>query len=159
MEILSNEKKGLKIPNSAIATREFFLVPESYITQSGNNGSDGVLRRVYLEDGSPSTEFVETDVYSYDEETKDYYLDNSVLSMGDVLIRPDSQETYTVSRMETLIGVYNMNRGYADFREINILEQNDEYAIVASNTRYGLNVYDNIVLDASSVTDEQYLLR
>ena len=56
-----------------------------------------------------------------------------------------------------LIGVYNMNKGYADFRQINILYQNEEYAIVKSNTRYGLNVYDYIVLDASAVTDEQFI--
>ena len=145
VELLLDEQTGLKIPNSAIAYRDFFLVPEAYITQSGNSGEDGVLRRIFLEDGTPSAEFVETNVYSYDEETGDYYLDADVLGMGDILIKPDSQETYTVSRMETLIGVYNMNKGYADFREINILAQNEEYSIVESNTRYGLNVYDNIV--------------
>ncbi len=157
VELLLNQQVGLKIPLSSIARRNFFLVPETFITQSGTNASNGVLRRTYLEDGTPSTEYVETDLYSYDEETGDYYIDTDVLGMGDVLLMPDSQATYTVSRMETLIGVYNMNKGYADFREINILAQNDEYAIVASNTRYGLNVYDNIVLDASTVTDAQLI--
>lgn len=50
-----------------------------------------------------------------------------------------------------------MNKGYADFKQINILYQNDEYAIVNSNTRYGLSVYDYIVLDASSVSDDQFI--
>ncbi len=157
IELLLNEQTGLKIPISSIARRDFYLVPETFITQSGTSGNSGVLRRTYLEDGTPSTEFVETDLYSYNEETGDYFIDTDVLGMGDVLLKPDSQATYTVSRMETLIGVYNMNKGYADFREINILSQNDEYAIVASNTRYGLNVYDNIVLDASTVTDAQLI--
>lgn len=157
VEILLDEETGLKIPNSAIAKRDFYLVPEAYISQSGTDGDQGVIRRIYLEDGTPSSEFVETDMYSYDEEQKEYYIDVTALNMGDVLIKPDSQETYTVSRMQTLIGVYNMNRGYADFREIEIIAQNDEYAIVKSNTQYGLNVYDNIVLEASSVTDSQFL--
>ena len=65
--------------------------------------------------------------------------------------------TYTVGKRATLIGVYNMNKGYADFKQINILYQNDEYAIVNSNTRYGLSVYDYIVLDASSVSDDQFI--
>ena len=60
-----------------------------------------------------------------------------------------------MSRRATLVGVYNMNKGYADFKQINILYQNDEYAIVKSNTRYGLSVYDYIVLNAGSVKDNQ----
>lgn len=69
---------------------------------------------------------------------------------------PDSAEIFTVSKKATLIGVYNMNKGYADFRQIEILYQNDEYAIVKSNTKYGLNVYDLIVLEASSVNADQF---
>ncbi len=157
VELILDEQKGLKIPNSAIAKRDFYLVPEAFVSQGGNQGGEGVLRRTYLEDGTASSEFVEADAYSYDEETGEYFLDTEVLNMGDVLLKTDSQETFTVSKMQTLIGVYNMNKGYADFREIEILAQNDEYAIVKSNTQYGLNVYDNIVLEAGSVTDEQFL--
>ena len=93
----------------------------------------------------------------YDSENKEYYLDTTLLSAGDVLHMPDSQETYTVSRKATLLGVYNMNKGYADFKQINILYQNDEYAIVKSNTKYGLSVYDYIVLDATTVSDDQFI--
>ena len=77
--------------------------------------------------------------------------------MGNILLKLDSQETYTVSSQASLIGVYNMNKGYADFREINILAQNAEYALVQPNTKYGLNVYDNIVLDATSVKADQFI--
>ena len=45
----------------------------------------------------------------------------------------------------------------ADFKQINILYQNDEYSIVRANTTYGLNVYDYIVLDGSSVSDDQII--
>ena len=59
-----------------------------------------------------------------------------------------------VSRSGKLTGVYNMNKGYADFKQITKLDENDEYAIVSSNTKYGLTVYDRIVLDASSVKND-----
>ena len=81
-------------------------------------------------------------------------MDTSVLKTGDVLYKTNSQDTYTVSKRATLIGVYNVNKGYADFKQINILYQNDEYSIVKANTTYGLNVYDYIVLDGSAVSDE-----
>ena len=84
-------------------------------------------------------------------------MDSSILNAGDILYKQGGQETYTVSKRATLIGVYNMNKGYADFKQINILYQNDEYAIVKSNTKYGLNVYDYIVLNADTVSDDQFI--
>lgn len=157
VELILNDETGLKIPNSAIVQKEFYLIPEAYIINAGVSGTSGVTRQCYLEDGTISTEFVEVDVYSYDEKTKEYYLDESVLNTGDVLYKLDSQETETVSRKAALTGVYNVNKGYADFKEINILYQNEEYSIVKANTQYGLNVYDYIVLNADAVTDNQFI--
>lgn len=157
IELIIYDETGLKIPNSSIVQKEFFLIPEDYVTLGGENGVSGVIRQCYLEDGTISSEFLETDVYNYDSEAKEYYLDISILNTGDILYKTDSQETYTVSRRATLIGVYNMNKGYADFKQINILYQNDEYAIVKANTRYGLNVYDYIVLNAEAVSDDQFI--
>ena len=62
-----------------------------------------------------------------------------------------------ISKSGTLTGVYNMNKGYADFKQITILDKNDEYAIVSSNTKYGLTVYDRIVLDATSVNNDDFI--
>ena len=80
-----------------------------------------------------------------------------MLNAGDNLYLQEGEEVYTVSRRATLIGVYNMNKGYADFKQISILYQNDEYAIVKPNTKYGLSVYDYIVLNADSVRDDQFI--
>lgn len=156
IEILLEEGRGLKIPLSSLAQRSFYLVPEAYVYEADQEGKKNIIRRVYLEDGTASSEVMEVEVYSYDEENKEYFLDAEVLNAGDVLLLTDSLESFTVSKQASLIGVYNMNKGYADFREIQILDQNEEYAIVKSNTRYGLNVYDNIVLDASSVKADQF---
>ena len=52
------------------------------MTQGGDNGSDGVIRQCYLEDGTISSEFVETEVYYYDSDTGEYYLDVSILNSG-----------------------------------------------------------------------------
>jgi hypothetical protein len=113
------------------------------------------VREAYKEDGTLSAEEIELTVYN--ETETDYYVSDESLRIGDYLISQDSGEKYAVSKKATLIGVYNMNKGYAVFRQIIILYQNDEYAIVKSNTEYGLNAYDYIVLDASSVTDDALL--
>lgn len=155
IELIINDERGLKIPNSSIVEKEFFLVEKDYITKSGTSGNSGVLRQTYLEDGSVSSEFIETTIYNETEE--EYYLDTSELRIGDILLKPDSAETCVVSKKATLIGVYNINKGYADFRRIDILYDNEEYSIVKSNSQYGLNVYDYIVLDAQSVYENEFL--
>ena len=157
IELSTEEETGLKIPNSAIVEKEFFIVPEGYVTKGGNSGADGVLREVYTEDGQAGTEFIETSIYNYSEEEKAYYLDDSILRIGDYILKPESMEKYAISKRGTLIGVYNINKGYADFKQVSILYQNDEYAIVKPNTTYGLSVYDYIALDASSVEEDDLI--
>ncbi|MCR4850491.1 MAG: hypothetical protein K5870_04445 [Lachnospiraceae bacterium] len=155
IELILQEDNGLKVPNSAIVNKEFFIIPKDYITKGGNSNNSGVLRQIYLEDGSTSTEFVETTIYN---ETEDeYYLDDLSLRMGDILVKTDSGSTLTLSKKGSLIGVYNINKGYADFKQINILYSNDEYSIIKPNTIYGLCTYDYIVLDASSVNDDELI--
>ncbi len=149
IELLSENENGLKVPNSAIVNKEFFLIPKDYVTKGGNSGNTGVLVEKAGEGGTLTTEFVPTQIYQETEE--DYYIDDASLSAGTHLIMPESTESYTVSRSAVLTGVYNINKGYADFKEIQILEQNEEYAIIKANTTYGLSAYDNIVLNAQSI--------
>lgn len=155
IELLLEEEKGLKIPNSAIVEKEFFIVPKEYVTKGGNSGNSGVLLETYDEEGNASTEFVETAIY--DETETEYYLDENVLHAGSYIIKPESTQKHAVSKTGSLIGVYNINKGYADFKQVSILYQNEEYSIVKSNTAYGLNVYDHIVLDAAMVNDNDFI--
>ena len=155
IELLLEDEKGLKIPNSAIVEKEFFIVPKEFVTKGGNSGNSGVLLEVYDEEGNASTEFVPTTIY--DETETEYYLDDSVLHAGSYIIKPESTEKHAVSKTGSLIGVYNINKGYADFKQVSILYQNEEYSIVKSNTAYGLNVYDHIVLDATLVNDNDFI--
>ncbi|MDO4508399.1 MAG: HlyD family efflux transporter periplasmic adaptor subunit [Lachnospiraceae bacterium] len=155
IELLLNTQSGLKIPNSAIVERAFYLIPEKYYTEGGSQGNPGFIRESYLEDGSKSTEFVDAEVYAFVDGY--YYVDESLFNVGDKLLMPDSEATYTVSKQDTLVGVFNINKGYADFKEITILNANDEYSIVKSNSEYGLNVYDHIVLKGDTVSDRDFI--
>ena len=157
VELIVEDETGLKIPVSSIVQKEFFLIPEKFIIPGGSNGGESIIRQCYLEDGTISNETVEVEVYYFDSESKEYYLDSSILSSGENLYDAEGVETFTVSKRATLIGVYNMNKGYADFKQITVLYENDEYAIVKPNTKYGLSVYDYIVLDASTVRDDQFI--
>ncbi len=155
IELILEEDTGLKIPNSAIVQKEFFIVPKDYVVQGGNSNSYGAMLETYGEDGTAKTEFTETTIYG--ETETEYYLDDMILRIGNYILKPESMEKYAISKRGSLTGVYNINKGYADFKQINILYQNDEYAIVKSNTQYGLNVYDYIVLDSEAVEDNEFI--
>lgn len=157
IELVVDDEQGLKIPNSAIAEKEFFIIPAEYMSKGGPNGEYGVSKEKFDENGNVVYEFVQTTVYNSDD--NEFYVDNSNLSVGDYICKPDSTDKMAISKSGKLIGVYNMNKGYADFKQITILAQNDEYAIVSSNTKYGLTVYDRIVLDASSVDNDDFIFQ
>lgn len=155
IEMILDNDVGLKIPNSAIVEKEFYIIPKEYLTRGGNGSNTGFMREVYDENGNVSTEFVAASIYS--ESDTDYYVDTSILRPGDYLCMEDSIEKYPVSKVGTLVGVYNINKGFADFKEITVLYSNDEYSIVKSNTRYGLTEYDYIVLDAESINEDDFI--
>ena len=94
------------------------------------------------------------DLELYEKKDGYYYINAPEVTLGDTIVKDDSNETFTVSKKGTLIGVYNINKGYADFRQITIQYQNEEYSIVTPNSNYGLRAYDYIVLDASTVEDD-----
>ena len=86
-----------------------------------------------------------------------YYVDKSSFKEGDALINTDTGEKYVIGETDTLEGVYCINKGYAVFRRIEILDENEEYAIVSKNTTYGLSRYDHIVRNADKVKEEDIL--
>lgn len=161
IEIILEKETGLKIPNTSIVEKEFFLIPEEYVMKGANSTSDYMVSRLtYDNKGNRIAEAIEISLYSYDKENKLYYVDDEILRKDDILCAEGTlTDTYVIGKTGTLIGVYNINKGYADFKQIIILSQNDEYSIVQSNTDYGLSVYDYIVLDAKVVNENDFIYK
>ena len=150
VELILEDESGLKIPKSAVVQEDFFVIPRDYLTTGGNSSSEGILK----EDAEGNVVFHEVDIYNISDEGE-VYLSGKDVSKGDILIKPESSETYTVNGTKKLDGVYNINKGYAVFRKITILCENDEYCIVQEGESYGLYNYDHIVQDGSSVDPEE----
>lgn len=155
MEIDMEKETGLKIPISSIVQKEFYLVPENYVLYLENENAYYINVESYMETGEMSVKFIEISPYSLKDGM--YYLDDANITMGSRLIATNATEPYVVSTMASLTGVYNMNKGYADFKQISVKQQNDTYAIVESNTQYGLSAYDYIILNASAVSEDDFL--
>ncbi len=153
VELEMNKTSGLKIPNSSIIEKYFYVVPKKWFTKGGGN-SDALGLVAYLKDeeGNSSFTFIETDIY--DETDDEYLINTDLFDSGTLIQAPDgSSDTYAVSDTRSITGVYNANNGYCVFRKIEVLYSNNEYSIISAGTRYGVTDYDNIVLDADKTSE------
>ena len=118
---------------------------------------EGFYREIYT-NGELTMEVVNPEIFY---ETDDMlYVDaaeDAVLKAGDVLIMPGSEERFTVGPTASLEGVYNINKGYAVFRQVTIIDENEEFCIVDPGNIYGLSAHDRIVLDASKVNEDDII--
>lgn len=157
IELVVTEKTGLKIPNTAITTRTFFKIPKKYFSGDEDSTSPGV----FLVGKSGKTfdvEMIRPNIVSVDKNY--YYIDDDSIQAGDTLLKKDSSETYTVGKDSgKLTGIYNINKGYAVFKQIEILSQNENYTIIEPKTDYGVALYDHIALDGSKVKSNQMVVK
>lgn len=153
VELILEDESGLKIPRSSVVEEKFYVIPEDYITTGGNSSSEGVMVR----QDNDSVEFTSVDIY--DSSDGEVCISRDNISEGALLVKPESNETYTVGKTKSLKGVYNINRGYAVFKKVSILCENDEYYIVQEGEAYGLSNYDHIVQNGSSVDPEEVVFQ
>ena len=157
-----DDQQGLKIPNSAIVEKEFYLIPKEFLIEQED--SKGFLKEIYDDSGQATAQFVNMTLYYEDDDyyyvdplESDYATGNKKLSVGDYLVAENSDARFQIGQKGSLQGVYNINKGYTQFRQINILAQNEEYTLVEEGTSYGLTVYDHIVLNGSAVDEDEII--
>ncbi len=150
VEIEWSSYEGLKIPSSSVTTKDFLMIPVSYlVTEEGSSESGFYIR------GEDGIEFVKPVIYR---QTDDYcYLDCADMDIGTLILDPDTGTSYRAGTTAALEGVYQINKGYARFRLIDILYEDGDYCIINSNTKYGVTIYDHILLDGSSAVENEII--
>ena len=166
IELVTNTVTGLKIPLSAIESKDFYIIPAEYATTDPDSGSVGFNKISKDSSGNNVRTFINATIYGKvkiesDDDSADeaynYYVDRSAFKEGDAIVKDDSNQRFIVGETDSLEGVYCINQGYAVFRQVDILDQNEEYAIISSNTSYGLSRYDRIARDSSQVKEQDIL--
>ncbi len=170
IELVTNTVNGLKIPLSSIVTKEFYTIPSEFSALNEESQELGFMMEARDKNGERTTIFKNVSIYAKGEQpgkgkTEDsaeepsylYYVDKSEFKEGDAIINQENQGKYIIGDVGVLEGVYCINKGYAVFRRIQILDQNEEYAIVSKSTSYGLARYDHIVRNADAVKEEDIL--
>ena len=147
IRLLISESKGLKIPVSSITTKTFFTIPKVYFRQGGDSNDYGVVIR-----GEDQDNFVMPTIYYEDDEY--FYVDSEDLNADDLIVTQGTSDTYKVgSRTDELVGVYNINKGYAVFKQIEIITMNNDFAIIKTGTSYGVALYDHIALYGDKIDE------
>ncbi len=177
-EISQNVSSGLKIPVSSVCEKEFYTIPTQYGCVGGDNSNTGFTLLTYDTQGNQTQKFIEATYYA--EIDGYYYVNKDLFGVGDCIVMPPVSDTeaetsgegednadntvtnvadrkYIIGTVATLKGTYCVNKGYCQFRQVEILDRNDEYYIVKLGTKYGLSIYDHIILNADMVTENQIM--
>ena len=158
IELVTNTQTGLKIPISSVVSKTFYIVPEDYATVGGDSNKAGFLRLTTAEDGTEKTSFVDTTLYEH--KNGYYYIDNTDFHAGDIVLRGSAvSDRYEIGETASLEGVYSLNKGYAIFRKIVIIDKNEDYCIVEKGTSFGISQFDYIVLNSADVEEEEITVK
>lgn len=171
IELVTNNVTGLKIPLKSIVSKEFYLIPSEYSISNGETNEKGFMVERRSNSGKTENSFVNATIFATEEvagkvninsneappKRYQYYVDKEYFKDGDILTNADGSSKYVIGDVGLLEGVYCINKGYANFRRIEVLDQNEEYAIIARNTSYGLARYDHIVKNADKVKDQDVI--
>ncbi len=156
-EIQELVETGLKIPKTALVEKNFYMIPKEYRITNGENQAGFLIDGYNTEKQEQESRFVSPTIYSSDEEYFYISLEEEGFSVGTYLNQTDGSTRYQIGATASLKGVYTVNQGYTVFRFIEILTENDEYYIVKTDTRYGLSLYDHIILNSKTVKENQVI--
>ena len=166
LEIKMNDEAGLKIPKSSILQKEFYKIPVDYVV-TGQSG-DTIVKAVYKKNGSVDYEPCDTTILSFDDGTsqaegeekkeKYCYIPADDFKAGtEISTDTLGSSLFRLSETEKLDGVYCCNKGYCEFRPVEISYQNNEYCIIKKNTSGGLSAYDHIILDPKVIREDDII--
>ena len=78
------------------------------------------------------------------------------LNYNSVLV-DENGSRFILEKVIRFTGACDINKGYAVFKNVDILERTSEYAIISKNIQRGLVIYDRIVLDVNKVKEGHLL--
>ena len=149
IELSSSSDTGLQVPNTAIVAKEYYSVPEEYLTKGGNSNKTGFM----VQTGN-NVNFQEISVSA--KKDGECFINKDSISEGTVLVRPDSDDRYTVKKTGMVDGVFCVNAGYTDFYPVEIIQSSKEYSLVRES-QTGLSIYDRILLQAAGHEENEVI--
>lgn len=151
IELIVDSLEGYKLPLSTVIQKNYYTIPINFLTTQDGSNSTGV----YVRENNGNTTFIHLDIFYRDDDFAYVLTDN--ISINNVIVEMESNENYIVADIEILNGVYNVTRGYAIFKYVNILNTSKEYHIVQEGAYQSINNYDYIALNGLSVEEGDFI--
>ena len=149
-EIINKKVSGFKIPIKSIIQKNCFIIPKNMVEKDSETDENIIYK--YGQDGNKIK--IQCNV-SKEDENYCYISINDSLSKvkyGDVITNKYN-DNYSLSEVVKLEGVYNMNKGYAVFKNIDVIDRTNEYAIIKRNSQNSVAIYDHLALNASEINE------
>lgn len=149
-EIENKKITGLKIPIKSIVSKNCYIIPKNMLEKDFET-DENIFYKLSL---NGERERISCNISKEDDMYYYISIDDALskLKYGDVLTNRYN-DTYSLSEVVRLDGVYNLNKGYAVFKNIEVIDKTNEYAIIRSKTQSGVSLYDHIALNASEVKE------
>ena len=151
IDLLLEEESGLKVPNTSLSKRLYYQIPADYLASDEDEG-DGF----FVQTEKDGEKFLPVSIFQIEDDV--VWVDGLYFKGDEILNPPEEGDTYAVSQSTAnLSGVYNVNKGYAQFKPVRLLYQNEQYSIVKSIKLGDVALYDHIVLQADLVDENDII--
>ena len=150
-----SETSGLQIPASSLVQKDVYKIPAEYLTRGSNSSSDN---QVNVQSNNKNGEEILTQVTvtKYRTEGENVLIASDKLKAGDRISNVEKAKTYTLKETSVLQGVYVVNRGYAEFKPVTILERTEDYCIISADDS-DVELYDRVILNSETIKENQVI--
>ena len=143
-EIVTNDVSGLKIPDKAVTSKDFYVIPAAYVV-TDDNGNRGFNKAV-ISDSGTAAQFVMPDIYNIDDEYA--YIDcddkDSPLKPGDYVMADVGYTSQEIPTKEQI----------ASEESLEAADEGTEVNDTADNAEAGINAEEDRLGESQSNTDE-----
>ena len=126
-----NSHSGIKIADACLVRKEYYVVPKSYLMQSGEDYG-------FLIKGENAVYFQKMSIMDVKDDLVYFSLPEG-MSPGFTIQNASGDETLSVGQTGYLYGVYLINGGFEQFESVDIIYQAQGYSIVK-----GIELYDRV---------------
>ncbi len=150
IKLSNNGYEGLKIPQNAIADKTLIKIPVEYINEDEGYS---VIKKV-----SGVNQVISIIPQRLDEEFMYVFKDMFNLGLGDIIVKKDSNETYTISKVENIKGVFLVDNGYADFKQVFLnseISDTNGFVILDIEQNKHIAANSRIIYDWKNIKDGQ----
>jgi hypothetical protein len=163
INFIFSESTGLKIPKSAVVTKDVYMIPKDYLAKEEKDVDP--YRFAKLDDSGGAVKFApliyfSDDKYCYvdpDDIEADAILKKSDESDGGISVENSASFYVATAAKYTLKGVLCVSNGLTEFKRISVIVEGDDYLIVQPNISYGISRYDRILLDGESMKEGEII--